>query len=81
MTCTYVYNHITTKQILSKWEALMTLLCQLAAIDETIILHPWKSTDSASQLILQLWPDPPGFFDLQTYAPKLVSFKWLDSPI
>ena len=69
------------KQALSEWEALTNLFSRLATIDETIVLHPWKSTDSASQPTIQLSSESSGFFDLDTYAPQLVSFKWLDSPI
>ena len=69
------------KQALSEWEALTNLLSRLATIDETIVLHPWKSTDLASQPTIQLSSDLSGFFDLETYAPQLVSFKWLESPI
>jgi len=69
------------KQVLSIWEALTALLCRLATIDNTAVLFPWKRMDLDSQPAIQPQSNPSEFFDLQMYAPQLVSFKWLDSPI
>jgi len=68
------------KQVLGKWEALITLLHRLTMIDGTIVLYqmekhgPFKpASNPALVQIIRI-------FDLQTYAPQLISFMWLDMP-
>jgi len=72
--------HQHNKQVLSEWEALTTLLGRLSTIDGTIVLYPWKSMDQSSQPAIRLLSASSVFLNLQTYAPELISFKWLDKP-
>jgi len=69
------------QQVLSEWEALTTLLCRLTMIDSSIVLYPWKCLDHSSQPALHLSSASSRFCHLETYAPQLISFKWLDTPM
>jgi len=65
------------KQVLSEWEAFTTLLRQLATLDGSIVLYPWKYMDHTSQPAIQLSPEPSNFFDISIYAPQHMSFEWM----
>jgi len=63
-----------SKPVLSEWEAFTTFLRQLAMLDDTLVLYPWKSADHTIHPAIHLSPEPSNFFDIPVYAPQLVSY-------
>ena len=56
----------------SEWEALTAFLSKLQAIDHTIKVYPWQARDHPENPAIELASAPHDFFNLETYAPRLV---------
>jgi len=69
------------QQVLSEWEAFNQFLDKLRTIDPTILLYPWKSTESTGAPPISLSGVDSGFYDLDKYVPRLINHSRLAAPI
>jgi len=69
------------KQALSKWEAFNEFLTQLQAIDPMIMMYLWQSKHTKGFPPISITAAQHTFFDLETYAPRLVSHSRCANPV